>query len=58
MAVLAFLTRIKYKMVILGIGSNVGDRLVNLRKALIAIKNIPDLKYYKSHLFTFPMPCY
>lgn len=31
------------KMVILGLGSNVGDRLANLRKALQAIKKIPAL---------------
>lgn len=29
-------------MVILGLGSNVGDRLANLRKAVTAIKQIPD----------------
>src|SRR5262245_59418543 len=30
-------------MVILGLGSNLGDRLENLRKALHTIKNIPGL---------------
>ena len=31
-------------MVILGLGSNVGDRLVNLRKALRYIKQLPEIK--------------
>ena len=30
-------------MIILGLGSNVGDRLTNLRKALQAIKKIPGM---------------
>ncbi|RDI41346.1 dihydropteroate synthase [Aquicella lusitana] len=30
-------------MVILGLGSNVGDRMANLRKALIAIRQIPGM---------------
>jgi len=31
-------------MIVLGLGSNLGDRLANLRKALDAIKKIPDMR--------------
>lgn len=34
-------------MVILGLGSNVGDRLQHLRKALAAIRSLPDFKIEK-----------